>query len=206
MTIRNRFGGLPAPTRLALGGAVLLALGAAGGAGAVSLTRPGAVMAPTVTTPVSRLAAGAGVVTIKGRVAEIYGNRFVVQDASGRALVDAGPAVAAVERGRPIMVQGRFDRGQLRAAYLVTQGGRVEAVGPLPPPPHGGSGHDGPPPPPPHGGPGHDGPPPPPDHDGPPRGSPGAPPPPPGCAPLPAPGAVPAPASGPASVTTPPRN
>ena len=173
MNMRKSFKGLATPTRLGVGGAVLLAMGMAGGAGAVSLSRPTVVMAPTVTTPVAKLGSSSGnVVMVKGRVAEVYGNRFVVQDRSGRTMVDAGRGASSIARGQPIMVQGRFDDGQLRAAYLVGAGGTVTAVGPDGAPgrgPHG-PGHDGPPPPPPPaGGPlavGPGGPPPPP----PPRG------------------------------------
>ncbi|MFD1787044.1 hypothetical protein ACFSC3_05610 [Sphingomonas floccifaciens] len=179
---------------LAAGAAVLVALGAAGGAGAVQATRPNVEMAPTVATPAAKLAASSGVVTVKGRVAEVYGDRFVLQDGSGRAMVAAGrEARGTVSVGQSVMVQGRYDEGQLRASYLVDQNGRVAAVGPRAlgprgPGPHGGPGRDGPPPPPPAGcapmpgGPGGAGavPPPPPPPVGEAAGVPGiAPPPPP---------------------------
>ncbi|MBN9074997.1 MAG: hypothetical protein J0H84_02095 [Rhizobiales bacterium] len=190
--------------KLGLGAAALLVLGAAGGAGAMSLTRPTVEMAPTVPTPVSRLADASGVVTVRGRVAEVYGDRFTVQDATGRALVDAGRGGdATVRAGSPIMVQGRFDNGQLHARYLVDAGGTVQEVGAPPPPPPG---PPPPPPPPPPGGPGAVPPPPPPPPPGagmpavageiapppppagaPPRGNLQPPPPPAGQAPAPAP-------------------
>jgi hypothetical protein len=141
---------------LAAGAAVLLALGAAGGAGAVHATRPAVVMAPTVQTPIAKLPATSGVVTVKGRVAEVYGDRFVVQDGSGRTMIAAGRESGGTVRvGQPMLVQGRYDDGQLRASYLVDQNG-VVAVGPRPggpkgaggPRPHG-PGRDGAPPPPP---------------------------------------------------------
>ena len=147
-----------AKQRLALGGAALLAIGVAGGAGAISLTRPAIEMAPTVPTEVAKLASSRGIVTVRGRVAEVYGDRFIVQDATGRVLVDAGRGdERAPPAGSQILVQGRFDGGQLRARFLVDGAGNVEAVGP--PPPHGHGprpDRDGPPPPPP----GRDGPPP----------------------------------------------
>ena len=118
--------------KLGLGVAIGLAIGAAGGAGAVSLTRPGVEMAPTVATPVARLANSSGVVTVKGRVAEVYGDRFVVQDGSGKAMVDGGRD-ANVTKGAPIQVQGRYDDGQLRASYVVDAAGKVTPVGPPPP-------------------------------------------------------------------------
>ena len=165
-------------TKVMTGAVALLALGAAGGAGAVSLTRPAIEMAPTVPTAIARLPQTSGIVTVKGRVAEVYGNRFVVQDGSGRTLVDAGrEGGSAVRTGSGLTVQGRYDDGQLRASYLVDPQGQVEAVGGRPP-------HDGPAGP---GGPRGDGPPPPPPPP-PGAGAPPPPPPPPGGA-----GAVPPP-------------
>ncbi len=126
--------------KLGLGVAIGLAIGAAGGASAVSLTRPGVEMAPTVATPVARLASSSGVVTVKGRVAEVYGDRFVVQDGSGKAMVD-GARDANVAKGAAVQVQGRYDDGQLRASYVVDAAGKVTPVGP--PPPRPGKGPDG---------------------------------------------------------------
>lgn len=131
---------LGGPGKLGLGVAIGLAIGAAGGASAVSMTRPSVEMAPTVATPVAKLASDNGVVTVKGRVAEVFGDRFVVQDATGRAMVDAGRD-AAVTKGAPVQVQGRYDNGQLRASYLVDANGKVTPVGPPPPRPGHGPTH-----------------------------------------------------------------
>ena len=129
--------------KMGLGGAALFALGVAGGAGAITLTRPPVEMAPTVATAIIRLPTTKGVVTVKGRVAEVYGDRFIVQDATGRTLVDAGRRDGlTLGVGSPILVQGRFDDGQLHARYLVDASGTIQEVGP--PPPHRGF---GPPPP-----------------------------------------------------------
>lgn len=171
--------------RLAVAAAALLALGAAGGAGAVHLTRPSVEMAPTVPTAVARLAQTSGIVTVKGRVAETYGDRFVLQDGSGRTLVDAGRGGADVRSGAALTVQGRYRDGQLHASYLVDAQGNVQAVGAPPPPP---GGPHGPPPP---GGPGAPPPPPPGAGFAPPFAGPGVPPP--GTLPLPPAGGVPAP-------------
>lgn len=144
---------------LATGAALLLGLGAAGGAGAVQATRPSVEMAPTVQTPIAGLSKTSGIVTVKGRVAEVYGDRFIVQDASGRAMVAAGrDSAGSIAVGQPVTVQGRFDEGQLRASYIVDAAGKVVAVGPRGPRPdghgpHRGPGRDGPPPPPPGCGP-----------------------------------------------------
>lgn len=149
---------------MAAGAAVLVALGAAGGAGAVQATRPTIEMAPTVQTPIARLASTSGVVTVRGRVAQVYGDHLLVRDGSGQALIAAGrEARGAVGVGQAVMVQGRYDDGQMRASYLVDQGGHVVAAGPRGPQPGGpkpggpgsrdGHGPDGPPPPPPGCGP-----------------------------------------------------
>ncbi|GAA4219852.1 hypothetical protein GCM10022253_22530 [Sphingomonas endophytica] len=184
--------------RIALGGAALLAMGAAGGAGAVQLTRPSVEMAPTVPTAIAKLPATSGIVTVRGRVAGVYGTRFLVEDASGRTLVDAGRGAGTLTKGAPVLVQGRFDDGQLRARFLADQGGVREVGAPPPPPPAPGAGAPPPPdagaPPPPA--PGAGAPPPPPPGAGapppPPPGA-GAPPPPPvpgaGASPPPPPGA-----------------
>lgn len=137
----------------AAGAALLLALGAAGGAGAVQATRPTIEMAPTVQTPIAKLSRTNDVVTVKGRVAEVFGGHFVVQDATGRAMIAAGrEAPGFVSVGQPVMVQGRFENGQLLASYLVDQNGAITAVGPRAPRPagagpRGGPGRDVPPPP-----------------------------------------------------------
>ena len=140
---RQRF--LPRrPAGLALFGAGLLALGAAAGAVVMAETRPSVSMAPV--TPVAiRSLASTGIVTIRGRVAEVYGNKFVVDDGTGRALVDTGPAGerrALPAAGAPVTVQGRFERGFVHAAFLVGPDARILALGPLAGPPH--EPHDGP--------------------------------------------------------------
>lgn len=168
---------LSAKQRLGLGAAALLVLGAAGGAGAMSLTRPTVEMAPTVQTPISKLGSARSIVSVRGRVAEVYGDRFIVQDPTGRVMVDAGRGDhAGLATGSSVLVQGRYDNGQLKARFLVDRFGNVEEVGPPPPP--GGARRR----------PGHDGaPPPPPGRDGPPAPPPGGVSPPPGAgAPLPA--------------------
>ncbi len=193
--------------RLGIAAAALLAAGAAGGAGAVALTRPTIEMAPTIATPIAKLPSSSGIVTVKGRVAEVFGTHVVVQDGSGRAMIDTGrDGAGTLATGTPVLVQGRYDEGQLRAHFLVGPSGQVQAVGPAHPPhgpggpdgpggpgrPHGprDGGPDGPPPPPPGAGP--NGPPPPPPAAGP-DGAPLPPPPPPaGSAPPPPPANAPA--------------
>jgi hypothetical protein len=99
---------------------------------------------------------------LKGSVAEVYGNKFILQDDSGRALVDTGPLGNRgkfVEKGEAVTVQGRFDRGVVHAQLVVHADGRTQGFepprGPRPrhggPPPHGPADRG---PPPPDGGPG----------------------------------------------------
>jgi hypothetical protein len=140
--------------KIVLSAVALLALGGAAGAVVVARTRPAVTMAPA--TPVAiRALSSAGIVTIRGRVAEIYGNKFIMADSTGRALVDTGregDERQLVTANEPITVQGRFDRGFVRAAFLVGPDNTVVALGPLGRPPHGprcrDEGPEGPPPPP----------------------------------------------------------
>ncbi|MGR9190749.1 hypothetical protein [Rhizobium leguminosarum] len=118
--------------------AVGLVIGAAGGAGAVKMMRRTPEMAPLTPVAISAMPASS-LITIKGKVAEIYGNKFVLQDDSGRALVEtgrAGEGGALVIPDEAVTVQGRFDDGFVHANYLVRQDGRTEALRPPKGPPH----------------------------------------------------------------------
>jgi uncharacterized protein YdeI (BOF family) len=155
----------------------VLAVGAAAGAGGTRLAQrwqPQSVML-LQPAPIGQMKDDTPVAA-KGSVAEIYGNKFIVQDDSGRALVDLGPRgddTNTVTKGEAVTVQGRFDRGVIRAQVLVHADGRSEAFGPPRPPrpdrgppdrpgPRAERGPDrGPPPPPPPGA-DRDAPPPPP--------------------------------------------
>ena len=146
---KNRGSRIPLRAKLAGGAVVLFVLGAAAGAGAVSLMRPTVEMAPAMPTAIAQVPQTGGVVTVKGKIIEIYGDRFIMQDGSGRLLIDAGPDGSGQLRpGSALMVQGRYDNGQLRASYLVDAQGSITNVGAPPQPPRG-PGHDAPPPPPP---------------------------------------------------------
>lgn len=77
------------------------------------------------------------VVAVKGSVAEIFGNKFILQDDTGRALVELGPQGedgAAVVKGEQVLVQGRFERGFIVAQLVSHADGRNQAFGPPPPP------------------------------------------------------------------------
>jgi hypothetical protein len=175
----------PSPRRLKVGLAVFGAFaigGVAGGAIGHHL-HPPIAMAPMHPVAIRDLASSQGIVAVKGRVAESFGNRIVIDDGTGRTLVDTGPQGedgSIAPPGAAITVQGRYDRGSFHPAYLVDASGTVTPLGPPPGFRHG-----------PHGGPGGpDGPGGPGEEEGP---GPKAPPPP------PAPAAVPpAPAQNPA--------
>ena len=144
--------------RLAIAAAGLLVVGGAAGAVTVAATRPTVTMAPA--TPVAiRSLRSDGIVTIRGNVAEVYGNKFVMADRTGRALVDLGREGedgTLVTAGQPVTVQGQFEQGFIHAAFLVGANGKVTALGPVGGPPRGrvGPGPDGRGP----DGPGHGGP------------------------------------------------
>lgn len=116
----------------------ILAIGAVAGAGAMRLTQPSLELAPMTPVAISSLQESS-LVTVKGTVAEVFGNKFVVQDASGRALVETGPSGESgklVGLNEAVSVQGRFEDGFLRATYLVHQDGSIKALGPAGGPPH----------------------------------------------------------------------
>jgi uncharacterized protein YdeI (BOF family) len=131
---------LPPPRRLlhvsrgglatgALG--VVLIAGAALGAGGTRLAQnwqPRRVML-LQPAPIDKMAEQSPV-AIRGDVAEVFGNKFVVQDGSGRALVDTGPRGEdrmVVAKGETVTVQGRLDHGVVHADVLAHSDGRNEA-------------------------------------------------------------------------------
>ena len=128
-----------------LAGIALLAVGGGAGALAMQATRPSVTMAPAAPSAIRSLSSGS-IVTIRGQVTEVYGNKFVLTDASGRALVDTGrdgEDRALVTTGAPVTVQGRFEHGFVHAAFLVGADRKVVALGPLMGP-RGGPDHRGP--------------------------------------------------------------
>ncbi|KQR83272.1 hypothetical protein [Sphingomonas sp. Leaf343] len=165
-------------TRAAIAAVALLAAGGTAGVVAGHALQPSIEMAPMRPVPIrSLVASDTGVVTVRARVAEVFGNTFIADDGTGRALVDLGRAgddTALVTAGQTVSVQGRYDKGMLRASFLVDGANKVTSLRPMGPPPGRGHGPDG--------GPDHRGP----DHRGPkgPRGD--APPPAGAAAPVPA--------------------
>ena len=136
-------------TRLMTTAAIVgaLAVGAVGGAGASRFVHrhwPEAVML-LQPAPIAQLK-DATPVAIKGQVAEVFGNKFIVQDDSGRTLVDTGPRGESgrpVAKGETVTVQGLFENGFIRAQVMTRADGTNETYGPPRGPRHGGPG-DGP--------------------------------------------------------------
>ena len=98
-------------------------------------------MTPTPVAPVAIAAlTPSGATAVKGEVAEIFGNKFVVQDATGRALVETGregEGGRLVAKGETVTVQGKFEKGFLHARVLTHGDGKVVRLGPAGGPPTG---------------------------------------------------------------------
>ena len=134
--------------------AALLAVGVGGGATFAHMAAPSVEMAPANPVAIKSLTDGDSVVTVRGKVAEVFGPAFILADGSGRALIEAGrhhgfmsgdSALVAV--GQTVSVQGHFHDGTLHASFLVGADGKVTALRPMGPPPRGGPGgfrHGGP--------------------------------------------------------------
>jgi uncharacterized protein YdeI (BOF family) len=136
----------------------VLALGVAGGASAnryIQKSRPQSVLL-LQPAPIAQIADRSHV-AVKGQVAEIFGNKFIIQDDSGRTLVETGPRGEGgklVAKGETITVQGQFENGFIHANVMTRADGTSEAFGPpkhLHPEHRPGSdrgpGHEPPPPP-----------------------------------------------------------
>ncbi|WP_245930769.1 hypothetical protein [Methylobacterium radiodurans] len=65
-------------------------------------------------------------------MAEIFGNKFVIQDGTGRALVETGrqgEGGGLVTKGETITVQGRFEKGFLHASLITRADGKQVVLG-----------------------------------------------------------------------------
>ena len=128
------------PERIAVAAAVLGAF--AVGAGATALAQrahPPITFLALTPGPVSAMKDWAPV-AVKGKVAEIFGNKFIVEDDSGRALVETGPQGdngTLVAKSETVTVQGRFEHGFIHAIAIEHGDGHTDAVAP-PGPPHPG--------------------------------------------------------------------
>ncbi len=75
---------------------------------------------------ISKLAPSRAIKT-RGRVAEIFGDKFILQDDTGRALVELGPRAhqeELVDVGKDVVVEGCFKHGFIHATALTTRGRR----------------------------------------------------------------------------------
>lgn len=123
----------------AVGAIAILAVGVAGGVGAMKLTQPKAELAPIVPVAISAMPDDS-LTSIKGKVVEIFGNKFIIQDESGRALVETGRegrGGTLVNKDEVVTVQGRFDDGFLHGSYIVHEDGKTNPLGPAGKPPRG---------------------------------------------------------------------
>ena len=109
------------------------------GAGALAFGRSEtSLITPIGPTPIASLQTS-GAIAAKGDVADIYGNKFILQDATGRALIDTGregEGGMLVKKGETVQVQGRFAEGSMHATLLTHADGRRVALGPVGGPPH----------------------------------------------------------------------
>lgn len=126
------------------GARVRLALAAAGAAGALmlgmQLLQPADTETPLTPVAVSELT-DADRAAVHGEVAEIFGNKFILTDPTGRALVETGPAGehgTLITRDETLTVEGRFEHGFFHASRLIHADGRVDE---LHPPHHHGPRH-----------------------------------------------------------------
>ena len=131
--------------RTAAFSAGLLIIGAVVGAGALRVAggvprQAGFVLQPSPIASLTEWTPAA----IKGQVAEIFGNKFIIQDASGRALIETGregEGGKLVAKDEAVTVQGRFEHGFLHASFIVHGDGKTVQIDS----PHGpGSHHHGP--------------------------------------------------------------
>jgi uncharacterized protein YdeI (BOF family) len=140
--------------KLGAAAAAILVVGAGIGATAFGLTRSGERVQfnqSLETTQISALA-DSDAIELQGKVVEIYGNKFIIEDGSGRALVETGRLGEdgdLVTKDEVLIVQGRFDDGFLHATALQHADGKIVELR-AGPPPHErahrgeGPGHDGP--------------------------------------------------------------
>lgn len=136
---RNPAGSRRNPRLTGVAAVMLLVLGTGIGAGAVSLAQPDQHIAFDPTLGATRVAdlSEDDRIGIEGRVAEIFGNKFVVEDSSGRVLVETGHkgrGASLVALNEQVNVQGRFENGFVRASAIRHRDGRIESLGPPHPP------------------------------------------------------------------------
>ncbi|MDG5487753.1 hypothetical protein NYR55_03820 [Sphingomonas sp. BGYR3] len=114
----------------------LMLVGGAAGAAATHALQPIAVMAPAKPIAISSLPSLASatfnpaIVAVKGRIAEVYGESFILEDGSGRLLIAQRKAQGfAPTVGQTVTVQGQMDGTMLRPMFIADTQGRAYATG-----------------------------------------------------------------------------
>ncbi len=102
-----------------------------------------AVAAPAASQTAIGTLQTSGAITIVGTVTDVFGNKFVLEDSSGRILVDNGPDWfhrIEVKRGDKLTVIGRPDGGSFDSFTIVRADGTRQEIRPDrgPPPWSGG--------------------------------------------------------------------
>jgi hypothetical protein len=80
---------------------------------------------------------GSDGITIKGKVAELFGDKFILEDGSGRILIQTGPAgprSIAVKVGETVSVVGIPRDKSFDARQILRENGEVVFAAPPPPP------------------------------------------------------------------------
>lgn len=133
----------PATPRRSRRGWIVGAIAAPLAFGAVGLSlaqNSGVTPTPVAPVTIAQLTPS-GAIAAKGDVAEIFGNKFILQDGSGRALVETGKqgeGGTLVTKGEAVTVQGRFENGFLHATLLTRADGKTVVLGPARGPKPGG--------------------------------------------------------------------
>lgn len=107
-----------------------------GGVTAMALQARQPALVMLTPAPIAAMQDGSAV-AVKGQVAEMFGNKFIIEDESGRALVETGrrgEGGSLVAKSETVTVQGRFERGFIHAQVLSHADGRNDLVGPAGPP------------------------------------------------------------------------
>ena len=131
----------PKPTqhrnRMALAAALVAAGLVGAGATAVAQRNRQPVLVALTPAPVASMQDG-NTVAVSGDVSEIFGNKFILADSSGHALIDTGrdgEGGKLVAKSETVTVQGRFDNGVVHAIAIRHGDGRTVVLGPSAPPP-----------------------------------------------------------------------
>ncbi|MCW6507566.1 hypothetical protein [Lichenifustis flavocetrariae] len=131
----------PVLRRTALGAALLAACAVGAGATAIAQRGQRPIMVSLPPAPIASMKDWSPV-AVKGQVAEIFGNKFILADDSGRALIETGPqgeGGTLVAKSETVTVQGRFEHGFVHAVAIQHGDGSSVVLGPPgpPPPPRG---------------------------------------------------------------------